>query len=94
LVPVRKKNGGIRLCVDFRNVNRASYKDNYPIPPMEKILKCVPSSETLSLLDGFSEYNQVLVSPEDQLKTAFKTKWGTYAYWKMPFEIINVGATF
>jgi len=41
LVLVRKKNGDIWLCVDFRNVNRASKKDNYPIPPMEKIMQCV-----------------------------------------------------
>jgi hypothetical protein len=41
LVLVRKKNGDIWLCVDFRNVNRASEKDNYPIPPMEKIMQCV-----------------------------------------------------
>ena len=48
----------------------------------------------LSLLDGFSGYNQVLVSKEDHLKTTFRTKWGTYAYDKMSFGLINVGATF
>lgn len=47
-----------------------------------------------SLLDGFLGYNQVLVAPEDMLKTTFKTKWGTYAYRKMPFRLINTGATF
>jgi hypothetical protein len=94
LVPVRKKNGEIRLCVDFRNLNRASDKDNYPVPPMEQILQQVSGSERLSLLDGFSGYNQVLMSPSDQLKTTFRTPWGTYAYRKMPFGLINVGATF
>jgi hypothetical protein len=94
LVPVRKKSGEIRLCVDFRNLNRASDKDNYPIPPMEQILQQVSGSERLSLLDGFSGYNQVLMSPSDQLKTTFRTPWGTYAYRKMPFGLINVGATF
>ena len=48
----------------------------------------------MSFLDGFSGYNQVLVHPDDQLKTTFRTKWGTYAYRKMPFGLINVGATF
>ena len=48
----------------------------------------------LSLLDGFFRYNQVLVEKEDRLKLAFRTKWGTYAYDKMPFGLINVGATF
>jgi hypothetical protein len=71
LVPVRKKSGEIRLCVDFRNLNRASEKDNYPVPPMEQLLQTVSGSEIFSLLDGFSGYNQVLVSEEDRLKTTF-----------------------
>ena len=61
---------------------------------MEKILQQVFGSEMFSLLDGFSGYNQVLVSKTDQLKTTFRTPWGTYAYRKMPFGLINVGATF
>eukprot|EP00253_Pinus_taeda_P003411 PITA_03411 len=48
----------------------------------------------MSFLDGFSRYNQVLVHPDDRLKTTFRTKWGTYAYHKMPFGLINAGATF
>jgi ribonuclease HI len=94
LVPVRKKSGEIRLCVNFQNLNRVSDKDNYPVPPMEQILQQVSGSKRLSLLDGFSGYNQVLMSPPDQLKTTFHTPWGTYAYRKMPFGLINVGATF
>jgi hypothetical protein len=61
---------------------------------MEQILQHVSGSERLSLLDGFSGYNQVLMSPSGQLKTTFRTPWGTYAYRKMPFGLINVGATF
>jgi hypothetical protein len=61
---------------------------------MEQILQQVSGSERLSLLDCFSRYNQVLMSPPDQIKTTFRTPWGTYAYRKMPFGIINVGATF
>ena len=53
LVPVRKKSGEIRLRVDFRNLNRATDKDNYPVPPMEQILQMVSGSELFSLLDGF-----------------------------------------
>ena len=94
LVPVRKKSGDIRICIDFRNLNRASLKDNYLVPAMEQILQSVSESVMLSLLDGFSGYNQVLVSKEDRLKTKFPTKWGTYAYDKMPFGLINAGATF
>ena len=94
LVPVRKKSGDIRICIDFRNLNRVSLKDNYPVLAMEKILQSASRSVMLSLLDGFCRYNQGLVSKEDRLKTTFRTKWGTYAYDKMPFRLINVGATF
>ena len=67
LVPVQKKSGEIRLCVNFQNLNRVSDKDKYPVPPMEQILQQVFGSKRLSLLDGFSRYNQVLMSPPDQL---------------------------
>ena len=62
LVPVRKKSRDIRICIYFRNLNRATLKDNYPVPAMEQILQSVFGSAMLSLLDGFSGYNQVLVS--------------------------------
>ena len=61
---------------------------------MEKILQQVSGSEMFSLLDGFPGYNKVLVSKTDQLKTTFRIPWGTYAYRKMPFGLINAGATF
>ena len=61
---------------------------------MEHILQRVVGSKRISLLDGFSGYNQVLVLPEDQLKIAFTTPWGTFMYVKMPFGLMNVGATF
>ena len=78
--PSKEKLGEVQLCVDFWNLNRALKKDNYPIPPMEQLLHTVLGSEIFSLLDGFSGYNQVLVSEEDCLKTTFWTKWGTFAY--------------
>jgi hypothetical protein len=75
-------------------MNRESLKDNYLVPFMEQILQSVSKSTLLSLLDGLSGYNQVLVAKEDRLKTTLRTKWGTYAYDKMPFRLINVGPTF
>jgi hypothetical protein len=68
------------LCVDFRDLNRASIKDNYPLPNMEMLLQQVTGSALMSMLDGFSGYNQVLVVEEDRPKTTFITPWGTYAY--------------
>jgi hypothetical protein len=94
LVPVRKKNREIRLCVDFRNLNRSSRKDNYPFPKMEHILQRVTGASRISMIDGFSGYNQIYVLPEDREKTAFTTLWGTFMYAKMPFRLMNVGETF
>ena len=61
---------------------------------MEQILQIVSESSILSLLYGFSVYNQVLVAKQDRLKMTFQTKWGTYLYDKMPFGLINIAATF
>ena len=94
LVPVMKKLGEIIWCVDFRNLNRDSDKYNYPVPPMEQILQMVSGTELFSLLDGFLGYNQVLVSEQDRMKTTLRTKWGTFSYSRIPFGLINVGATF
>jgi ribonuclease HI len=94
LVIVRKKNGEVRLCVDFRNLNKCSKKDNYPLPKMEHLLQRISGARVMSFLDGFSGYNQVAVHPDDQEKTAFTTPWGTFMYSKMPFGLMNAGATF
>jgi ribonuclease HI len=94
LVPVRKKSGEIRLCVDFRNLNRSSKKDNYPLPNMEHILQRVTGASRISMVDGFSGYNQISVMPEDREKTNFTTPWGTFMYAKMPFGLMNAGETF
>jgi len=61
---------------------------------MEQILQSVGGSKLLFFLDCFSGYNQILVHPDDQLKTTFRRKWVTFSYQKMPFGLINNGATF
>ena len=94
IVPTRKKIGEIRLCIDFRNLNKVSLKDNYPLPKMDHILQKVVGSSRIFLLDGFLGYNQILVHPDDQDKTNFTTPWGTFLYVNMPFGLMNVGATF
>jgi hypothetical protein len=62
LVPTRKKTGEIRLCIDFRNLNKVSLKDNYPLPKMDHILQKVVGASRIYLLDGFFGYNQVMVT--------------------------------
>jgi hypothetical protein len=61
---------------------------------MEYLLQRVTGEEMMSMLDGFSGYNQVLVKKDDQLKIAFTTPWGTYKYLRIPFGLTNTGATF
>jgi len=94
LVVVRKKNGEILLCIDFRYLNREKIKDNYQLPNMEMLLQQVIGSALISLLDGFSGYIQVLVAEEDRPKTTFITPWGTYAYVGMSFGLKSAGITF
>jgi hypothetical protein len=61
---------------------------------MDHILQRVVGSKRLSMIDGFSGYNQIAVHKEDHEKTMFTTPWGTFIYGKMPFGLINAGATF
>ena len=94
LVLGRNKNGEIRLCVDFINLNKVSLKDNYPLPKMDHILQKVVGSKRIYTMDRFSGYNHIKVLPEDQDMASFDTPWGTFMYSKIPFGMMNSGATF
>ena len=86
--------GSIHICIDFHDLNRACPKDNYPMPFIDEIVDECVRHEVLSVMDGFSGYNQIWIRPYDQCKTTFTTPWGTFAYHFMPFGLNNVGATF
>jgi hypothetical protein len=94
LLPIRKKSGEIRLCVDFINLNRVSLKDNYPLPKMDHILQKVVGSQKMSMLDFFFGCNQIMAHLDDQEKTTFTTPWGNLMYSKMPFGLMNARETF
>jgi hypothetical protein len=93
-VPIDKKGGSICVCVDYRDINKACPKDNFPTPCVDQIVDDCAGSEIFSLMDGFSGYNQINIAHEDQHKTAFVFPWGTFAYRKLPFSLKNVGTTF
>jgi hypothetical protein len=93
-IPIDKKGGSIRICVDYRDINKACPKDNFPTPFIDQIIDDCASSEIFSLMDGFFGYNQINITPEDQHKTAFICPWDTFAYRKLPFSLKNAGATF
>jgi transposase InsO family protein len=99
LVIVPKKLGvdkkpKIRVCQDFRKLNEATLKDHYPIPFTDMVLDIVASREAYSFLDGYSGYNQIWIREEDQLKTAFTTEWGVFAFRRMPFGLCNAPGMF
>jgi hypothetical protein len=93
-VPVNKKQGTIRICTDFHDLNHACPKDNFPTPFIDQIIDDCADHEALSFMDGFSGYNQIQIHPADQYKTTFTTPWGTFSYRVMPFGLKNTGATF
>jgi hypothetical protein len=94
LVHVRKKNGEIRLCIDFRNLNGVSLKDDHPLSKMDHMLQNIVGSQRMSMLHGFFGYNQIMVHSYDQENTTFTTPWGTFMYAKIPFRLVNAGETF
>ena len=94
IVPIRKKQGTIRVCVDYRDLNKECPKDTYPTPFIDHIIDDCASCEIFSFMDGLSGYNQINILPQDQHKMTFICPWGTFAYHKLPFGLKNTGDTF
>ena len=80
VVPVFKKNRKVRVCVDFRDLNQATPKDNFPSPYIDVLVDHTARSHLFSFMDGFSGYNQIKMAEEDRIKTTFVTTWGTFCY--------------
>jgi hypothetical protein len=94
IVPVPKKDGKVRMCVDYRDLNKASPKDDFPLPHIDMLVDNTAKFSVFSFMDGFSGYNQIKMAPEDMEKTSFITPWGTFCYKVMPFGLKNAGATY
>lgn len=94
MVLVKKKNGKLRVCVDYRKLNSATQKDHFPLPFITNILEEVAGHERYTFMDGYSGYNQVSIALVDRHKTAFTTPWGTFVWHVMPFGLCNAPATF
>jgi hypothetical protein len=94
IVHVPKKNGKIRICIDFRNLNSACPKDEFPLPITDVMINNTCRFERMSFMDGFSRYNQIKMYPEDEKHTSFRTPKGVYCYTVMPFGLKNAGTTY
>jgi hypothetical protein len=92
--PIDNKQGMIRVCMDFQDLNKACPEDNYLTPFIDQIIdKCVRRDFFL-FMDGFSGYNQIQIKPKHQHKTIFIFLWGTFSYHKIPLGLKNVGSMF
>ncbi|GAU49857.1 hypothetical protein TSUD_374390 [Trifolium subterraneum] len=94
IVPVPKKDSKVRMCVDYRDLNKASPKDDFPLPHIDVLVDNTAKSKVFPFMDGFSGYNQIKMAVEDREKTAFITPWGTFCYKVMTFGLTNAGATY
>jgi len=93
LVIVPKKNGKLRICVDYR-INVQTKKDPFPLSFLDSILDSIVGNEMYFFMDVYNSYNQVKMAKQDKNKTTFTSKWDTYAYNVMPFGLCNTPVTF
>ena len=93
-VLIKKKDGAMRFCVDFRRLNEVTVKDSYPLPRVDTVLESLAGATLFSALDLQSGYWQCEVDPEDRPKTAFSIGSGLYEFNVLPFGVCNGPATF
>jgi hypothetical protein len=96
VVPVYKKNGKLRVCIDFRNLNKATPMDGYPMSIADLLIDAAAGHQIISFMDGNASYNQIFMAEEDIPKTAFRCPGhaGLFEWIVMTFDLKNAGATY
>jgi len=91
---VKKKDGTLRVCVDYRGLNKGTVKNRYPLPLIKETLAQLQKAKYYTKLDIRDAYNMVRIKEGDEWKTAFRTRWGLFESLVMPFGLTNAPATF
>ena len=94
MVPVRKPDGSIRLCIDYRRLNSVTQPDPYMMPRVQDLLDRISQARWLSKLDLNKGFYQIPLVPESVPKTAFCSPWGKFAFTRMPFGLMNAPTSF
>ena len=91
---VRKKDGTLRMCIDYRALNKVTIKNKYPLPRIDDLMDHLSGSACFSSIDLMSGYHQLRIDPADVPKTAFRSPFGLYQYKVLPFGLSNAPSIF